>query len=88
MFDYALKMCQYEYLIDGAESVWCKFFDEKIMQVISYREDISYNCKYGYRHQISKQMTCDLISDIVQSLQSFKNEYFESDKTQNYPNIN
>jgi hypothetical protein len=65
-------MCQYEYLIDSTESVWCKFFDEKIMEVVSYSEDISYNCKYGYRHAISKRMTCDLIADLVQSLQSFK----------------
>ena len=68
-------MCQYEYLIDSTESVWCKFFDEKMLETISYREDISYNCKYGFRFDINKQMTCDLVADLVQSLESFKDGY-------------
>ncbi len=68
-------MCQYDYLIDGSESIWCKFFDENILQTLTYREDIKYNCKYGYKHDISRQMTCDLVKELIDSLVNFQNKY-------------
>lgn len=73
LLEYALKMCQYEFLMDSTESIWCKFFDEKMLKTIAYRQDIKYNCKYGYRFEINKLMTCDLVNNLVESLENFKN---------------
>lgn len=36
-------MCQYEYLIDGTDSVWCKFFDQDTLKRQEYQEDIEYD---------------------------------------------
>ncbi len=36
----ALKMCQYQYLIDGTDSVWCKYFDKETLKLLEYQEDI------------------------------------------------
>ncbi len=74
LFDMALKSCQYEYLIDGSVSPWCKFFDHQMLKTITYREDIKYNCKYGYKHEISKLMTCDLVNHLIKSLEKFVKE--------------
>lgn len=73
LFELAYKNCAFEYLIDGAEVPWCKFFDDQMLGVYAYREDIDYNCKYGRRSEISSLMTCDLVNDLVQSLESFIN---------------
>ena len=72
LFDLALKICQYEYLIDGTESVWCKFLDNETLATLTYREDIKYHCKYGFKYNVSRLMTCDLVSDLIQTLEQFK----------------
>ena len=74
LFDLALKACQYEYLIDGTDSVWCKFFPASLLKLVEYREDLKYNCKYGYKYNISRDMTCDLVSDLLFSLAHLKSE--------------
>ena len=61
-------MCQYEYLIDGMKSIWCKFIDEEMLKLVEYREDLKYHCKYGYKFNISREMTCDLVSDLTKKL--------------------
>ena len=68
-------MCQYEYLVDGENSIWCKFFDEDILKLVEYKEDIKYHCKYGYKYNISRLMTCDLVKNLLDSLKAFKNGY-------------
>jgi hypothetical protein len=73
LVDAALEMCQTEYLTNGTDSIWCKFFDSDILKLFEYRNDIENNCKYGYRHEIASSSTCDLFGDLVQSLESFKN---------------
>lgn len=70
-------MCQYEYLIDKTDSVWCKFFDKETLQLLEYREDIKYHCKYGYKHDISRLMTCDLVKNLLQSLKTYQRGYFK-----------
>lgn len=72
-FDLALKSCQYEFLIEKKVSVWCKFFDLETIKVLQYRNDIEQNCKFGYKHDISRLMTCDLIIDLIDSLKEFRN---------------
>jgi hypothetical protein len=67
-----LKSCQYEYLMDGTNSVWCKFFDRQALKLIEYREDIKYHCKYGYKYNLSRDMTCDLIGNLIENLKLFK----------------
>jgi hypothetical protein len=72
-FEMVLKACQYQYLIDGTKSIWCKFFDEEMLKTLEYQEDIKYNCKYGYKHNISRDMACDLLKHLTTSLDQFKN---------------
>ena len=74
LFDLALKACQYEYLVDGTDSIWCKFFPQSLLRLIEYREDLKYYCKYGYKYNISRDMTCDLVSDLVNSLKDLKSQ--------------
>jgi hypothetical protein len=76
-----MKMCQYEYLIDGKNSVWCKFFDKSILQALEHREDIDYNCKYGYRYNISRDMTCDLIENLLDNLDDFRDNFDDGKKS-------
>ncbi len=71
-FDMTLKLCQFEYLIDAQDSIWCKFFDKNTLELLEYKEDIKYNCKYGFKHEITQLMTCDLVKNMAQSLESFK----------------
>jgi multiple inositol-polyphosphate phosphatase/2,3-bisphosphoglycerate 3-phosphatase len=66
-----LKMCQYEYLIDKTDSVWCKFFDDNDLRLIEYREDIKYHCKYGYKYPLVTAMTCDLLDNLLDNLKNF-----------------
>lgn len=73
VYQSALKMCEYEYLMDSTESIWCRFFDEDMLKTFTYRTDVDYQCKYGYRFNITTQMTCDLVSNLVESLENFKN---------------
>jgi hypothetical protein len=80
----SLKLCQYEFLIDGTNSVWCRFFDSDILKLLEYREDIKYHCKYGYRHEISRLMTCDLVGNMVDSF----NTIARSPKATNISKIN
>lgn len=68
-------MCQSDYLIDRTNSVWCKLFDENSLKTLEYREDIKYNCKYGYKHQISQDMTCDLVNNLLENLNLYKSRY-------------
>ena len=72
MFDFALKMCQYEFLIDATNSIWCKFFDKATLKMLEYKEDIEYHCEYGYRHEINSLMTCDLVKNLRENLKIFK----------------
>ena len=72
LFDLSLTVCHNDYLIDRTDSVWCKLFDNQTFKILEYREDIKYNCKYGYKHKISQDMTCDLVSNLLQSLQEYK----------------
>lgn len=67
-FNDILKTCQYEYLVDGKDSVWCRFFDNSTLKIKEYEEDIQYYCDYGYKHDISRLMTCDLVDDLVNRL--------------------
>jgi hypothetical protein len=68
ILEFLLKTCQYEYLIDSTESVWCKFFDDSTLNILEYQEDISSYCQFGYKHDISRLMTCDLVDDLVVKL--------------------
>ena len=65
-------MCQSEYLLDQTVSIWCKFFDLETIKLLEYKEDVKYNCKYGFKFDISQMMSCDLIKDLVESLKNFK----------------
>jgi hypothetical protein len=71
--DAALEMCQLEYLINGGESIWCRFFDKETLLTFEYKQDIESNCKYGYRHDVTSAMTCDLFSSLLEKLNGFKN---------------
>ena len=66
--NYALKACQYEYLLNGTNSIWCKYFDKDLLKLLEYREDLKYNCKYSYKYELSRLMTCDLVSDLLKKL--------------------
>ena len=70
--EYALKACQYEYLINGTNSVWCKYFDKDLLKLLEYREDLKYNCKYSYKYELSRLMTCDLVSDLLTRLNNMQ----------------
>jgi len=73
LLDTALKACQYEYLVDPTiSSIWCKFFDTKMLKTIEFREDLKYNCKYGYKYELSRLMTCDLIGNLIENLNKFR----------------
>jgi len=63
-----LKACAFEYLVNKNTSIWCKFFDNKVLKLLGYREDLKLNCIYGNRHEINKLMTCDLVEYIIISL--------------------
>jgi hypothetical protein len=78
-FDFALKMCQYEYIIDGTDSVWCKFFDRHWLQLVEYREDIKNNCRYGKRHAMNTLKECDLVKNAADNLRGFVRGYETSD---------
>lgn len=68
-----MRMCEYEYLIDGSESIWCKFFSQSVLQLQEYREDMQSYCKFGFKHSISRLMTCDLVKDLVAYLNTALN---------------
>lgn len=70
-FDFTLKMCQYEYIIDGTDSIWCKYFDKEWLQLVEYREDIKNHCRYGKRHAITVLKECDLVQNALDSLNTF-----------------
>ena len=44
-----------------------------MLKAIEFREDIKYNCKYAYKYEISRLMTCDLIGNLVENLKAFLN---------------
>ena len=67
-----MKSCQYEFLIEQKVSVWCKLFDLETIKLLQYRNDIEKNCKFGYKYDISRLMTCDLITDLIESLREFR----------------
>ena len=69
-------MCQYEYLMDGTNSVWCRFFDTDTLKLVEYREDIKYHCKFGYKYNLSRLMTCDLVSNLNENLNGFFQKYY------------
>ena len=71
-FSNVLKTCQYEYLINGKTSIWCRFFDRKALKTLEYQEDIKYNCKYSYKYNISRDMACDLLKNLSDSLTNYK----------------
>jgi hypothetical protein len=78
-FDYTLKMCQYEYVIDGTDSVWCKYFDARWLRLVEYREDIKNNCRYGKRRAMNTLKECDLVRNALDSLNEFVKGYETSD---------
>lgn len=78
-YEYALKMCQYEYIIDGTDSVWCKYFDTDMLKLSEYREDIKNNCRFGYRHNVTRMMTCDLVKNLLENLKVFQNGFEKSE---------
>ncbi|CAF0730033.1 unnamed protein product [Brachionus calyciflorus] len=82
-FEMAFKMCQYEYLIDKTISIWCKFFDLETIKLLEYKDDLKNNCKYGYKYEISRLMTCDLVKNLLESLKTFKRSYETNDDTLN-----
>ena len=82
VFELTLKMCQYEYLIEGKDSIWCKLFDKETLKIMEYKEDIRYNCKYGYKHEISKSMTCDLVINLLDNLKTFKRGFETSNENE------
>ncbi len=65
-------MCQYEYLMDSTESIWCRFFGEEMFKTDTYRTDVEYQCKHGYKFEITSKMTCDLVANLVESLGNLK----------------
>ena len=68
-------MCQYEFLMDSTNTIWCKFFDNDTLKLIEYREDIKYHCKYGYKYNLSREMTCDLVGNLIDNLKLFRQKY-------------
>lgn len=75
IFERTLSACQNEYLIDGTDSIWCKFFDPETIKLIEYREDIKFNCKFGYKYSINSFMACDLVKDLLENLLKFQEGY-------------
>ena len=73
-------MCQYEYVIDGTDSVWCKFFDTEWLKLVEYREDIKNNCRYGKRHEMNTLKECDLVKNALDSLKGFVTVYENDDE--------
>jgi hypothetical protein len=74
LLNFVFMACKYEYLIDRNQSIWCKFLDNSMLKVLQYREDIRYNCKFGYKYNITKQMTCDLIENLLYSFELMRAE--------------
>lgn len=63
-------MCEYQYLLDGTESVWCRFFNESTLRLEEFRQDMQLNCLYGYRSNISSLMGCDLMNELLTFLKT------------------
>jgi hypothetical protein len=68
-----VNACQQEYVINKTESPWCKLLDNDVFKQYEMLIDIVYHCKFGYKYEITKMMTCDLIKELKGRLSDIKN---------------
>ncbi len=65
-----MNACQQKYI---TESPWCKLLDNDVFKQYEIYEDIIYHCKFGYKYEITKMMTCDLIKELKERLSNIRN---------------
>jgi hypothetical protein len=54
-----------EYIVDGTKSPWCKLIGNQTFREFERFDDINYHCRFGYKYEITRLMTCDLLKDLV-----------------------
>lgn len=70
-FNTVLRACEFEYLVSGNTSIWCKFFDTRMLKALELQDDIKYNCKYSQKRSLTREMVRALLAHLSASLSEY-----------------